>query len=219
MIKMIFSIIILSTVSGYSLLQLNTFILPAEKDLNQEREALYLPNGTALKVLSFGYENLLANILWFNTINYFGKHYKTDRNYKWLAHMCDLVSELNPIAEHVYEFCSTMLSWEVNKAEDAVQVLNKAIKHTPNYWRYYYLRGFIYFYFLDNSELAEKDFKTASNKPDAPPFVARLAATKMKASDPLEAIRFLEEMIKNSEDISQRSLLEDKLRSIKEEIK
>src|SRR5204863_759985 len=70
------------------------------KENSHYEEILYVPNGTGLRFMSFGYTNILANLLWFNTINYFGKHYRADRNYKWLGHMCGLVTELDPHAIH-----------------------------------------------------------------------------------------------------------------------
>jgi tetratricopeptide (TPR) repeat protein len=176
------------------------------------KEVLYLPDGTALEVLSFGYKNALANTLWFNTVSYFGKHYKSDKDYKWLEHMCDLITDLNPRAEHVFSFCSTMLSWEVNHPQPAYDILTKAIKTRPDYWRYYYLRGFVSWYFLEDVESAREDFTHGAELPDAPAFLARLAASKMSLSDPQAAIRFLTKLIETTEDPNQRASLEDKLR-------
>ena len=82
------------------------------KDGNQIDEVLYLPNKEAVEVVSFGYKHFAADLIWFNTINYFGKHYREDKKFTWLKHMCDLTTNLNPNAKHFYEFCGLMLSWD-----------------------------------------------------------------------------------------------------------
>ena len=199
------------SLASYSLQQIHQLSI-SDEQISKTKEVLYLPDGSALDILSFGYKNALANVLWFKTISYFGKHYKTDRNYEWLSHMCSLITDLNPHAEHVYSFCGTMLSWEVEDASAAYDIFSKAIESSPDYWRYYYLRGFISFYFLNDSESAKKDFIHSSKLPDAPAFVARLAASKMSLSDPEQAVTFLKQILETTEDPNQRASLEDKLK-------
>ena len=183
-------------------------------------EALYLPSGEGLGILSVGYRNALSHLLWFRTISYFGKQFKGDRNYQWLAHMCDLVTTLNPGARHVFEFGAMMLAWEVNQPKRSIALLDKAIAAEPDYWRYYYLRGFTRYYFLDDPAGASVDFARSAKCPEAPAFVASLAARKMvqAGEDPESAIQFLVEMINNSSDATVRAALEKKLRKLKKKL-
>lgn len=174
-----------------------------------EREVLYLPNGTALELLSFAYRNALANILWFNTINYFGKHYATDQSYRWLFHMCDLVTTLDPRADHVFRFGGVILSWEGKVPEKSIELLTKAIRHFPEDWEFYYQRGFTYMYFLDDADRAREDFVRAAQLPNAHSVVVRLAAKKSLAmGDPDTALDFLGEAIRTaSDDVTKGALL------------
>ncbi len=181
----------------------------------QEEKMLYLPSGAGLQFLSFGYRSALSQLLWFNTISYFGKHFRSDQNYQWLSHMCALVTDLNPGAHHVYEFCSMMLSWESRQPEIAVSVLNKAILKDPNYWNYYYLRGIVRMIFLQQGELAKDDFVRAAKLPGAHRLVARLAAKKLALLESNEtAIEFLRELIRGSNDPAMRAALERRLEQI-----
>jgi len=207
-------LVIALAITTISYTNLNQLALDFTSGTEQERETLYLPSGEGLEILSFGYKNLLSDILWFNTINYFGKHFKGDRNYTWLNHMCHLVIRLNPNANHVYKFCSTMLSWEANTPERSIKIMDVAIKNHPDSWEYYYLRGFTYMFFLENEELARRDLSTGAKLPNAPPFMATLAAKKMVSHDPNAAISFLTEMIKNSQDPSEQAVLKEKLLQI-----
>ena len=108
------AILFLCTIGASS--QLDRYVQLSESD---EQEVLYLPSGKGLEFISFGYKNFFSDILWFKTISYFGKHFGDDKNYKWLGHMCNLVTDLNPNALHVFRFCSNMLSWESEKPKES----------------------------------------------------------------------------------------------------
>ena len=187
-------------------------------------EQLYLPNGDGLHFLSLGYKNALADVLWFNTINYFGEHYASDHNYKWLAHMCNLVTTLDPLAVHVYEFAALMLAWEAKNVEQSNAILTKAI-HTPVLrdhpllWKFYYLRGFNNSFFLDQGQLAARDFAIGAKLPNAHVILARLAAKKLStaANDPDSAIEFLRDMLRTTSDAYARRALIDRLNEILEQ--
>jgi hypothetical protein len=178
-------------------------------------ETLYLPSGRGLKFMSFGYRNAVAGLFWLDTVSYFGRHYATDQEYRWLGHRCDLVTMLNPQVYDPYYFCSTMLAWETNQPQLAVMLLSKGMAAHPNDWFFPYLRGFYYMYFLKQTEAAKGDFVTASTKPNAHPIAARLAAKKIsELDDPETAISFLRGMIQSSRDEFQRSELQSKLQEL-----
>lgn len=177
-----------------------------------KQEVLYLPNGEGLEVISFGYQNVLADILWFNTVNYFGKHFRQDKNYQWFSHMCDLVTTLNPEAHHVFHFCGTMLSWEANLPNQAIEILTKAIQMHPNKWEYHYLRGFSYMFFLKDNIKAKEDLVRAAQLPDADPLIKRLAAKQIALlDDPDTAIDFLTNLLKQAESESEIKVLQERL--------
>ena len=185
---------------------------------NQDEEVLYLPNGQALQFISFGYQNALSQLLWFNTISYFGKHYQRDRNYRWLAHMCDLVTTLNPLADHTYLFCSTMLAWEASDPSTAIALLSKAISVNKTNWYWYYLRGFDSLFFLKDKVRAREDFTTASTLPGHPYFVTRLAARTVEELESTEAaVEFLRNMLEKTSDPSAHAALRGRLEKLERE--
>lgn len=182
---------------------------------SDEREVLYMPNGQALSAISIGYRSSLSHLLWFKTVDYFGRHYASDRNYKWLAHMCDLVTSLSPKTPHVYQFCSNMLSWEANNPKVAIEVLNKATSNLPDDWRFPYLRGVTYMFFLKDAEKASRDFVQAARLPGAHAVVKRLAAKTLATLEtPDTALEFLGEMIRQEQDPSARRALEQRRKDI-----
>jgi hypothetical protein len=182
------------------------------KELSQsqlaEQEALYLPNGNALKLLSAGYHNALANYFWFSTINYFGKHYRSDRSYKWLAHRCGLIQELDPIYAQVPEFCALILAFEAKDATAARAVLTRGIQANPDNWRLHYLLGMNHLMFTKDAVKARNAFITGAKKPNAEPFLVRLAAKQsFTLNEPELALQFLEDAIKNANSGEQKQAL------------
>ncbi len=173
-----------------------------------EQEILYLPSGQALKFLSAGYHNAFADFFWFTTINYFGKHFHSDKSYKWLAHRCGLIQELDPHYEYVPEFCALILSFEAHDSASARIILRRAAAANPDNWRFYYLIGMNYLMFDKDAKAARDYFIKSAKMPNSLPFVARLAARQSaNLNQPELALEFLSDMIKNARSAEQRQAL------------
>jgi tetratricopeptide (TPR) repeat protein len=180
---------------------------------NQLDEVLYVPNGEGLKLLAFGYDRMLAHVIWFRSISYFGKHYASDRNYQWLEHLCDIATRLNPEAKHAYLFCSTMLSWEAGRPEGSLWVLRRAERQFPDDWYIPYLLGFTRMHFLKDEAGALEDFIRSSKLPSAHQLVKRLAAKKLiELQDPDSAVEFLSQMLHREQEAHARASLEERLK-------
>lgn len=215
----LFILLVAAFVSGISLAGLSKNREQVRNDSFQRAEMRFLPSGQDLQLISFGYKSALSNFLWFNTVSYFGKHFRKDQQYTWLAHMCDLVTTLNPRAKHVYEFGALMLAWEVSDIEGAVKLLSKACKNFPSDWKFLYLRGFIKQYFLNRYEEARQDYMAASMLPGCPPIVARLAAKNFSLTGNLEsAIEFLSAAIQASSEPTMKAALQEKLNEVRLEL-
>lgn len=149
----------------------------AEAAAPAEQEPVYLPNASFLRVVSLGYDNALADVLWFRAINYFGKHFRGDRVYPWLARMCDVVTDLDPGAEHVYRFAGFVLPWEAQLPDDGIHLLRKGVEQFPDSWQLNFYLGFSLFYFKDDAEAALPYLRHAASLPDVHPTVSHFAAT------------------------------------------
>lgn len=194
---------------------LNSNLAVLRKTHTLENSPLYLPEGRYIKLLTLGYNNFFSDILWFRTLNYFGKQYVGGKDYRWLYHMCDLVTELNPNATHAYEFCATLLSWEAKDAELSNEILNKAIQNHPEHWRFWYYRGFNYWYFFEDYEKAQKDIEHASKLSTEHPFLASLASKLLvnTSGDINQVIKYLHSMLDASNDQIVSRALTEKLNS------
>lgn len=180
---------------------------------SEERPPLYLPKVEAVNLFTLGYQKPVADIFWFLTLNYFGEQYQKKASMPWFSNMCDIVSTLDAKAQHVYEFCGTLLSWIAKDPEGSNLILNKGIKADPTYWKLPYLRGFNEWYFLEDYSSAKESFKLASTLPGAPVIIASLAAKINSISgSPQESIDLLLDSIKNNNDAVARKALEGKLK-------
>lgn len=176
---------------------------------------LYLPKENALKAISFSYNNALAHTLWFNTVSYFGKHYKSDKNYEWLYQMCRLTYKTNNSMEHVYEFCALMLSWEANKPKLADTILSDFIIAYPNKWRPLYLRAMNTIIFEHVGNKAKEYLIKTTEIENSPPFLARLLSMKLAELEGEDtAIKFLKSMLSKSSDPNQQKSLKTKLEKL-----
>lgn len=183
------------------------------KSSSHTDEPLYLPSAEYVKLITLGFDAFASHILWFETISYFGKHYRGDQDYHWLGEMCHIVTKLNQRALHVYEFCGTLLSWVAKDVDASDSVLTEGIKTNPGEWKLWYLRGFNQWYFRGRRDLASSDLARAANLPGSPPFLASMASRLITDSDgPASAVAFLADMLKRTKDDSVRQVLEDRLK-------
>lgn len=174
---------------------------------------LYLPEAEYVRLVTLGFDGFASDLLWFNTVNYFGKQYLAKKDYQWLFHMCTLVTKLDPNALHVFEFCGSLLSWVAKRPEQSNEILTQAIALHPLNWRFYYLRGFNYWYFMEDLERAKEDIARASRVKGAPTFLASLASRLVAATEnPNTAVVFLKDLIDNTNDETVQKALGEKLK-------
>ena len=134
----------------------NSHAEATQKLERQLEEPLYLPDARYIRLITLGFDNFVSDILWFQTVNYFGKQYLGGKDYRWLDSMCTLVTTLNANAMHVYDFCGTLLAWMAKDATASNRILTRGIESHPNHWRFRYLRGFNKWYFFERQGFSER---------------------------------------------------------------
>jgi tetratricopeptide (TPR) repeat protein len=196
------------------LLLLGAAVWTTAARLDRSRQAgdgsspVYLPRAEYLRPMSLGWANVLADVLWFRAISYFGEHYRSDRTYPWLAHMCDLVTDLDPKAAHVYRFAGVILPWEAEQVEAGIRLLEKGTRAFPDSWVLHYYLGFNHYFFRDDPERAIESLDAAARLPGAHESVARLAAVLAAHQyGPETTLGFLEELERNVESAEVRDVV------------
>lgn len=176
-------------------------------------QPIYLPQAQYLQPMALGWRNALADVLWFRTISYFGQHYRSDRTYPWLAHMCDLVTDLDPRAEHVYRFAGVILPWEANQVDAGIRLLEKGLRQFPESWQLHYHLGFHHYFFKNDNDAALSHLREAMALPGAHPAVARLAAVlATEQYGPETTLAFLDAMRRDVDSGDVREVVVEHMR-------
>jgi hypothetical protein len=175
-------------------------------------EPVYLPRAEYLRPMSLGWQNALADVLWFRTISYFGQHFRSDRTYPWLAQMCDLVTDLDPRAEHVYRFAGFVLPWEANQADAGIRLLEKGARQFPDSWVLQYFTGFHYYFFKNHYPQALEHLRRAAQLPGVHPSVtALIAVLATEHYGPETTIAFLSELERDVDSQDLRDVVRENL--------
>ncbi len=176
----------------------------------------FLPSGRHLKVLSVGFSNLAADLLWIKAIGYFGGHALTDREFPWLHHILDQVTTLDPPFRYPYLFGGIVLAVEAKSSESSIALLAKGMRQYPGEWRFPFYIGFNYFYHQQDPARAAEFMRYASSLPGRPGYLPRLAASLMAETGRLDsAIAFLETMLAGARDESERYMIVQKIADLR----
>ena len=161
------------------------------------------------------FESLVADMLWIKAIGYFGGHYLTDRSYKWLYHILDLATTLDPLFRFPYEFGGIVLALEGGNPGQSILLLEKGIKYYPEYWRLYFYLGFNYLYYNRDLQNASRYITIASQLPGHPPYLPKLAASLLTTSgEKNTALSFLRQLYDNTEDEWLKHQIKEKIDDI-----
>lgn len=160
----------------------------------------YLPSGAFLKGAALSFDEVAADLLWIKTLGYFGAHAQGDRDYKWLYHLIDITTSLDPFYSDPYEFGGVVLGTELGDIDKSTEILKKGIANVPkNNKRYWYLpffTAFNYMYYKGDNLTAARYLEIAARYPQSPPHLPLLVSRLYANTDsPGLALPFLEEML------------------------
>jgi len=136
-----------------------------------------VPSAEALNFLSLGNKPLIADILWLQTVQYFGSGSPYGK-YKALGPMLDRITEVDPKFEYPYRFGLVVLPY-MDQIDWAVKIGERAQEYLPD-------NGTLSFFYASDHLLYTKDyqkaaelFDKASQDPKAPTAAKSLAAVAL----------------------------------------
>jgi len=178
-----------------------------------EEKLIYIPSGRFLRTAALGFDAVLADLLWTRAVVYFGGHFLTDKDYRWLYHILDAATTLDPKNILAYRFGGSLLALEEDDVERSIAILKKGIRNNPDEdWRLYFLLGFNYFYFLEDHIEAAKYLERASRMPGHPKYLPKLAAKMYAKAEKIDtAIEFLEEVYEQHEDRNVKAAIAERI--------
>ena len=104
-------------------------------------EVLYLWSGPQVRRLADGFHNVLADIYWLRTVQYFGSQraFAAKSNYALLRPLIDITTSLDPRLEIAYRYGATFLAEPypagAGEPKAAIEVLRKGVQANPASWR------------------------------------------------------------------------------------
>ena len=148
----------------------------AEVEKPGQGEFIYYPNGAFLREVALGYEQAAASLAWIRTVQYYGEHTRTDKQFDMLYHMCNITTDLDPRFEEPYVFGALVLLTEGKQPTAGMKLLEKGRGQNPDNWRIHFETGFCYYIAWEDYQMASYYFSKAAAMPGAPEQAKRFAA-------------------------------------------
>ncbi len=169
--------------------------------------------GKRLKGFSLGFEGLIADWYWMQSLQYIGdKVMKTEGyidlenlqplNPRLLYPMLDNATDLDPQFLSVYSYGAVVLP-AIDPAQ-AIKITEKGIANNPREWRLYQHLGYIYWR-LQNYEKAAEVYDEGAKIEGAPPFFRLMTAQMKNQGGSRETARAIyEQMLREAPDAPTR---------------
>jgi hypothetical protein len=139
-------------------------------------ELSYYPSGQWIGPLALGERATWSDLTWLRAIQYYGEHRATDNQYVRMAHVFDIITELDPRHRNAYVFGGTSLAQEGKQFDAGVALLERGRAADPTTWVYPFEIGFLYYVERRDVNQASAWFDEAVRKKDCPDYVRRFAA-------------------------------------------
>jgi tetratricopeptide (TPR) repeat protein len=137
---------------------------------------LYLPSGKYLKAISLGFDELLADLIYLWSIQYYGNYAIEDR-YIYLERIYgQVITELDPRYLDPYLIGALIMTAEARQPEMALRLLDKGMARNPEAWILPFEAGFLCYNDLRDYARAATYFDQALRVPGVHPLVRRLRA-------------------------------------------
>jgi hypothetical protein len=187
-----------------------------------QKEELFVRSGTLLKKLSLGYDPLLADIYWTRVVQYYGSRIgERNASFDLLGPLLNITTTLDPHLVVAYRFGAIFLSEPkpagAGRTDLAVDLVKRGIAANPDEWRLNYDLGVLYYWRLKDYHDAAAAFLAASNQPNAPYVMLKLAAAGIaQKGGSIETSRMIfAELYESTNDPKVRKMALKELRAFK----
>lgn len=180
---------------------------------------LYLPSGKYLKVASLGFGDILADVIYLWSIQYYGNYAIQDR-YTYLEKIyTEVITELDPHYIDPYLIGSLIMTAEARQPEMALRLLDKGFERNPGQWILAFEAGFICYDNLRDYRRAAAYFEKALKIPGVHPLVRRLyAGMYERAGDKRTSLREWAEISETATDDYVRQVSLNHVHDLKVEV-
>lgn len=159
---------------------------------------LYVRSPETMRRLALSYDSLLADVYWIRSVQYYGGtrlSTDTNRRYDLLYPLLDLATSLDPRFNIAYFYGSSFLAEPPpggpGRPDLAVALLEKGLRAQPDKWEFAQWIGFVHYWWRQDYNEAAEWFARAARFPNAPIWMAPLAASTLAQGGSRESSRLL----------------------------
>lgn len=135
-----------------------------------------VPSYEAVRLVSLGFDKLLADCYWLNFIGYYGDTAARQKDkYRLADRYLDLITSLDPEFIQPYWFVAFTVGNDQKNPERAAEILRRGIESNQNNWYLPFIAGFNQYMFARDELEAARYYRMASKFPDAPSWLAKQA--------------------------------------------
>jgi hypothetical protein len=168
---------------------------------------LYFNSGENLRKLVPGFEDLLADIYWLRTVQYFGRQrlYAKNASFELLLPLIEITVALDSRLEIAYRYGAIFLCEPYPSGRGdcyaGIRLLERGAAAMQDSWRLRQDLGFFHYLYLGNAKRASAILYGASRLRNAPFWLASMAASiALKGQDREISRRLWNEMLEQAED-------------------
>ncbi len=134
-----------------------------------------LPSGKTIKILSFGYKEIIGDLLYIWAIQLYSIPYLENR-FDYIEQIFNTITDILPRYFEIYLVGSMIMTLEAKEPMMAIRFLEKASKNFPEEYIFLYEAGFIAYDKLKDPTLAKSLFIKAKDRTKTPDFIKRKIA-------------------------------------------
>lgn len=163
----------------------------------RQAHILYVPPGPYLVVTASGFRSVLADSLYLWVIQYASDETLKGQE-RYLGNVFDAITDLDPRFDDAYVTGAFLVATDGKDTLAALRLLDKGYDRRHNYM-FPYDAGFYAFMYLKDYARAGAYFAKASEHPDCPIYVRRLALKMVALRSPREAYDLYQQELRDFE--------------------
>jgi len=175
-----------------------TVINGAFERFTPTQEVQWVRSPGVMRRLVLGFNSFAADIYWIRAVQYYGstKLLKAEeKDYSFLFPLLDHTTTLDPRFNIAYRFGAILLSEGYpngpGRPDEAITLLEKGIRESPDKWEYYLDAGFVEYWWRRDTKAAADWFVRGSKLSTAPNWLQPLAASVLAEGGDQLAARVL----------------------------
>lgn len=180
-------------------------------NLSRQPDLFFLPPVSVIRMSSLDYTDIVADLIWIQSILYFSNQFFSSGTYKYLETLLNTVTDLDPRFEKAYLWAGSAFIYNGRAiTKDSVAASSRLLKKgwdfynnslvkwkvSDEFWRLPFMIGFNYAFELGNRKASIPFFRAAAQFSQVPLYIRTLASTMAKRQgDVSESLDALEEQL------------------------